>query len=83
VLRLGFGCAVGNSSGQWGVMEVVSEVESGVVWLRWWWWGCVSANARQEGGLRPNPTKPSVMAWFRVRRAKRHRGAMGGGGGMR
>ena len=52
VPRLGFGCAVGNSSGQWGVMEVVSEVESGVVWLRWWWWwGCVSANARWEAGL--------------------------------
>jgi hypothetical protein len=33
-------------------MEVVSEVESGVVWLRWWWWwGCVSANARWEVGL--------------------------------
>ena len=31
-------------------MEVVSEVGSGVVWLRWWW-GCVSANTRQEVGL--------------------------------
>src|ERR1700683_3680792 len=26
VPRLGFGCAVGNSSGQWGVMEVGSRV---------------------------------------------------------
>ena len=31
---------------------MVSEVESGVVWLRWWWWwGCVSTNARWEAGL--------------------------------
>jgi hypothetical protein len=32
-------------------MEVVSEVKSGVVWLRWWWWGCVSANTRWDAEL--------------------------------
>jgi hypothetical protein len=33
------------------------------------------------GGLGPNPTKPSAMARFRVRRVKRRWRAMGGGGG--
>ena len=35
------------------------------------------------GGLGPNPTKPSMMAWFWARHAKRQWRTMGGGGGTR
>ena len=52
--------------------------------MMWWWsWGSVFANARQEGGLGPNPMKPSAMARFRARRVKWRWRVMGGGGGTR